>query len=153
MYASVRRGNKHTGEERNVDESDRAAHLELDDNSSRLAGPEYRIAAVRAAEQLALRRQRGALFGGDLFGEGTWDILLELMIAKFKGTRTSVKSVRSFSGVPATTALRCVEKLEARGLVHRRRYEAGKREWLDLDEGAYRKLATLLLTGSDGAIL
>lgn len=148
MEASVKRG---FSDESEIEGADR--HPGEGDSPRRLSGPELRTAAVHATEHLALRRQRGALFGKDLFGEGSWDILLELMIAKFKGTRMSVKNACSLSGVPTTTALRCIEKLEARGFVHRRPNASGKREWLDLDETTCQTLATLLLTGSDGAIL
>jgi hypothetical protein len=150
VEASVKRG---FSDEDAIDDSDRPLDRGGHGSSAQPSGPDFRTAAVRATEHLALRRQRGVLFGGDLFGEGSWDILLELMIAKFKGTRMSVKNACSLSGVPTTTALRCLDKLEARGFVHRRHHETGKREWLELEASTCHKLVTLLLTANEDMIL
>jgi hypothetical protein len=150
VEASVKRG---FSDEDEIDDSDQPLDRGGHGSSTQPSGPDFRTAAVRATEHLALRRQRGALFGSDLFGEASWDILLELLIAKFKGTRTSVKSACSLAGVPTTTALRCLEKLEARGLVHRRQHETGKREWLELEASTCHKLVTLLLTANEDMIL
>jgi hypothetical protein len=119
----------------------------------RSVGPDSHIAAIRAAEQLALRRRRSELFGRDLFGEGAWDIMLDLLVAKFKGRRTTVKNACIAACVPTTTALRCLERLEMRGLVHRRRHETGKRTWLELDDGAYLGMVELLTRGVANLVL
>jgi DNA-binding MarR family transcriptional regulator len=71
-----------------------------------------------AQRQLAARRQRDALFGEALFGEPGWDVLLELYCAGIQHTRSSLSKVGG-GGLPPTTVLRWIRKLEEEGLVHR----------------------------------
>jgi DNA-binding MarR family transcriptional regulator len=93
---------------------------------------------VRAVQ--AVRRQRAALFGGDLFSDPAWDILLELYALHLEQQRTSVSSVYKASTVPGSTALRWLAKLEHDGLVVRTEDPLDqRRSWIDLtDDGRER---------------
>ena len=65
------------------------------------------------------RRWRDRWFPGGLFGEPAWDMLLVL----FRGhdEQAELRQIDLFNevGVPHTTALRTIEKLEKAGLVER----------------------------------
>jgi DNA-binding MarR family transcriptional regulator len=78
-----------------------------------------RVALARAVYRA--RRSRAAIFGGDvdLFGEPSWDILLDLYIARRTHDAVPVTSACAAAAVPATTALRALVRLEQRGLVER----------------------------------
>ena len=72
---------------------------------------------VRAV--IAERRTREAIFGGELFADPAWDMLLELY-ASYLGRRSiSVSKLVAASVVPATTALRWIDKLDSDGLAVR----------------------------------
>jgi hypothetical protein len=107
---------------------------------------DHRSVRAHAVTTLRLRRAREALFGAGLFGDGAWDVLLTLLIAKVDQHRTTMKEACVAAAVPTTTALRCIGRLESQGAVHRRRYERGKRVWLELDNATFVRLA-LLMTG------
>ena len=68
---------------------------------------------------LRVRAQRRAVFGSSLFGEPSWDMLLELYDAHFKARRECVSSLCIASGVPSTTALRWIGHLEQEGWIAR----------------------------------
>lgn len=75
---------------------------------------------LRLARQLyAERRRRDRFFPGDLFGEPSWDILLDLFVAGREERRVPTTSACIGANVPPTTALRWLRILEARGLVER----------------------------------
>ena len=83
----------------------------------------------------ALRRE---LFDGDLFADPAWDMLLELYALTCEGGRISVSKLSFAAGVPATTALRWIDKLEAEGLVVR--FEDpldARRVWISLSDSGY----------------
>ncbi len=72
-------------------------------------------AALMAYEQ---RRSRAKhLQDEEIFGEPAWDILLDLYAHQAQNEQVSVKSACIGSGAPATTALRWLSVLEAKGLV------------------------------------
>ncbi len=75
----------------------------------------YRLAKSVAS----MRRERNKFFTADLFGEPAWDILLDLFIASADERPISVTSACLASGVPLTTALRCLDNLVRQGLVVR----------------------------------
>ncbi len=88
--------------------------------------PAFAHASVDQAAELALarhtyalRRRRHRFLSADLFGEPTWDILLDLFIAAHEGRRVPTTSACIGAHVPPTTALRWLRILEARGLVER----------------------------------
>ena len=82
---------------------------------------------------LRLRRRRESLFGLDLFGEPSWDMLLELYATELAGRRESVSGLCSVSGVPSSTALRWIKTLENDGWITRKADPVdGRRSFLSL---------------------
>ncbi len=77
------------------------------------------IALVTAQAMVANRQYRTRYFRPMLFGEASWDILLDLFIQKKESKLVSVSSVAVASGVPHATALRYISKLEQDGLLIR----------------------------------
>ncbi len=73
------------------------------------------------AKQLyeARRRRDAAASIKGLFGEPGWDILLDLYIARTARTALQVSSVCAGAGVPSTTILRWIARLEREGLIIR----------------------------------
>ncbi|WP_298171919.1 winged helix DNA-binding protein [Novosphingobium sp.] len=88
----------------------------LHESSARIT-PEALLAFAR--ETYAIRRRRDRHLPGDLFGEPTWDILLDLYVATREGRPVPTTSACIGANVPPTTALRWLRILEARGLVER----------------------------------
>ena len=82
---------------------------------------------------LRARRRRDSMFGGDLFGEPCWDLLLELYAAEIAQQKVSISSACLASAVAPTTALRWIGKLERDGWVCREPDPLdGRRYWLHL---------------------
>lgn len=75
--------------------------------------------AAIAREVYAVRRRRHKALPSDLFGEPTWDILLDLYIAAREDRRVPTTSACIGAHVPPTTALRWLRILETRGLIER----------------------------------
>ena len=77
-------------------------------------------ALVALAHELYVgRRKRERHLSSDLFGEPTWDILLDLYVAAREDRRVPTTSACIGAHVPPTTALRWLRILEAKGLVER----------------------------------
>lgn len=74
---------------------------------------------VAAREFYNARRRRHKHLPADLFGEPTWDILLDLYVAGRENRRVPTTSACIGAHVPPTTALRWLRILEARGMVER----------------------------------
>jgi DNA-binding MarR family transcriptional regulator len=66
-----------------------------------------------------LRRRRANAFPAKLFGDPTWDILLQLYAARLEAQRLSITRLTKLCGLPATTVLRRLGVLEEEGLVTR----------------------------------
>jgi hypothetical protein len=84
--------------------------------SLELPNPETVLIARR---YLASRRRRSEILTTDLFADPAWDMLIDLFAAWGEGRRVSVSSVCMASGVPKSTALRWIPKMELEGLVRR----------------------------------
>jgi DNA-binding MarR family transcriptional regulator len=82
---------------------------------------EGRFALVEKARAVyKTRRRRDAEFSGvDIFADPAWDMLLTLFIDGELGHDVSVSSACYAAHVPATTALRWVDRLAQRGLISR----------------------------------
>lgn len=65
------------------------------------------------------RRDRDRLFDSELFADPAWDILLELFSAQLAQTRVSTSELCKAAAVPATTALRWIDKLARLGWIDR----------------------------------
>lgn len=74
-------------------------------------------AAIQA--HLRMRERRDARFGGDLFGEPAWDMLLDLTLARIEGRKVLVKGAVIASRSPVGTAQRHLNNLERAGFVTR----------------------------------
>jgi hypothetical protein len=75
---------------------------------------------VEIAESLYRnRRDRARFFDDSLFGEPSWDILLDLFISSERGVQISISSACQAAAVPTSTALRCIKLLIEKGLVNR----------------------------------
>lgn len=88
--------------------------------------PVMTIDAVTAARHLTIarevyaeRRRRHRFLPADLFGEPTWDILIDLYVAYREDRRVPTTSSCIGAHVPPTTALRWLRILESRSLVER----------------------------------
>jgi len=86
-----------------------------DSGSARLNG--FTAELVNRIRHIRMRRNQ--LVGAALFRDPAWDMLLELYSAHHRSRPVSVKALCYSSGVPFTTALRQVARLEALGLVRR----------------------------------
>jgi hypothetical protein len=62
-------------------------------------------------EQLRREAKRREIGGGELFGDPSWAMLLDLLLAKNERRRISVSSACIASGAPMSTALRLVRRL------------------------------------------
>ena len=96
------------------------------------------------------RRRRESYFPPDLFGEPSWDMLLDLYAASAGGRDIGVTSLCLASNVPATTALRWVGILEERGLVEKRRAAHDARlHYVRLSKAAFRDMRKYLIEVDD----
>ncbi len=105
--------------------------------------PGASVAVVRRVIEARAARRR--FFDGDLFADPAWDILLELFALRCEQRRTSVSKLCIAATVPATTALRWIDKLQRDGLVER---EAdpfdGRRIWVALSDRAFDAMQAYL---------
>jgi DNA-binding transcriptional ArsR family regulator len=119
-----------------------------------------RLALTLAREFYAGRRRRARYLSTDLFGEPTWDILLDLYVSAREGRRVPTTSACIGAHVPPTTALRWLRILEMRGLVDREDDgRDGRRTFVRLTErgkavmeaflGAMADTLLLALTGAN----
>ena len=65
------------------------------------------------------RNLKANFFGGDLFADPAWDMLLELYACWLTQQRISISGTCAAAGVPPTTALRWIAVLEERNLATR----------------------------------
>ena len=80
-------------------------------------------------------------FGGQLYGEPGWDLLLDLYLRQKIGSRSSVTSACIGSRAPHTTALRYVATLCGAGWLERVVDDADRRRnWLSLTPEAEARL-------------
>lgn len=90
---------------------------------------------------LRARRGRNRFFNSQLFADPAWDMLLELYAAEVAQRRVSVTGLCIASGVPSTTALRCMDMLTQEGLIGRRRDPLdGRRKFVQLSAKAFEAM-------------
>ncbi len=92
------------------------------------------------------RRQRDAAAGlAGLFGEPAWDILLDVYIAQKSRREIQVSSVCIEAGVPSTTILRWLTRLELEGLIYRASDTVdGRRRYVRLTPSGEALMARML---------
>ncbi len=110
-------------------------HFDVDAENLRVAKLLYEV-----------RRRRDAASPiKSLFGEPGWDILLDLFIARKTRTALQVSSVCAGAGIPSTTILRWIARLEREGLIVRMAdQEDARRRYVSLTHKGL-KLTTGLL--------
>lgn len=80
-----------------------------------------------------------------LFGEPGWDILLDLYIAQRRRMEIQVSSVCLDAGVPSTTILRWIARLEKEGLIYRIADNAdARRRYVRLTEEGHQMMRRIL---------
>jgi len=95
------------------------------------------VTEAHVRTMLKLRRQRDSFFGGELFADPAWDMLLELYAAALGQFRVSISNLCIAAAVPATTALRWIKQLEEGGMIDRRADPTdGRRQFVMLSEQA-----------------
>jgi hypothetical protein len=95
------------------------------------------VLVARAESLYQERRRRDATLGGTnhLFGEPSWDILLDLFIAWGRARPVSVSSACIASSTPQSTALRYVGLLERVGFIRRSKDPRdGRRQYVELTD-------------------
>ncbi len=71
----------------------------------------------------------------DLFADPAFNILLTLYVSRSEGRDVSTSAACTASGVPTTTALRWINALARRGMVHKRSLASDRRfTYLELNE-------------------
>ena len=100
----------------------------------------------RLARTMYLERaRRAAFFPAGMFGEPSWDILLDLFVASRENELRSVKEVCIASHAADATALRHVDTLIEAGLVIRTRdTRDNRRKFLSLSPEGYRRMSRYL---------
>lgn len=95
---------------------------------------------ARARQMLFDRRRRIQLFGGGMFAETGWDVLLALYSQRF-GMRQTIAGLTELTGAAPTTVLRWVAFLEERNLIQRKGSPLDRRvALLELTDRARRLL-------------
>jgi DNA-binding transcriptional ArsR family regulator len=126
-----------------------ASFPHVSDDAAALARRQ-RLALTLAREFYAGRRRRARYLSVDLFGEPTWDILLDLYVALREGRRVPTTSACIGAHVPPTTALRWLRILEMRGLVEREEDgRDGRRTFVRLTERGCAVMEAFLGTMAD----
>ncbi len=77
------------------------------------------IAARDIRETIRARRLRDQFFGGGLFEDPAWDMLLDLFAAELERAQVSVSSLCIAASVAPTTALRWIARMTDAGLFER----------------------------------
>lgn len=73
--------------------------------------PEIARLSAYIRDLLRREKKRREIGGGELFGDPTWAMLLDLLLANIEERRVSVSSACIASGAPMSTALRLVRRL------------------------------------------
>lgn len=98
-----------------------------------------------ARRVLRVRQQRNAILGADSFRDPAWDMLLDLYVQETGSAGTMVSALCIASGVPQTTALRYIYRLEQLGLVRTTGHPTDQRRTMvSLDDSARPKIERLL---------
>lgn len=77
-----------------------------------------------------IRLRRNSVVGAPIFRDPAWDMLLELFSAHHQSRRLSTSSLCYASGVPLSTAVRQLDKLERHALIIRREDQFDNRQCL-----------------------
>lgn len=101
--------------------------------AERESGHERPVDAARIRAIIRARRLRDQYLGADLFADPAWDMLLDLMAARYEGQRVPVSSLCMAAAVPPTTALRWIKALSEQEIFVRiADPEDGRRIYIEL---------------------
>jgi len=131
-------------------EDERAVQSEGNSPDSNLTDREPTAEELSAFVQRLLKYQqnRARFFDPELFSGPSWDILLDLAAASFRGEPVAASSVCATTLVPFSTALRHVNSLVEAGLVKRWTDPLDKRrKMLELEPEAALMMKQYLETG------
>src|SRR5690606_12731517 len=131
-----------TVDDRAAKEPGRASHVPLPDS-------EFLRRIIRQ------RQLRSRYFGGELFADPAWDILLDLAAARAENAQVSVASLGIASGVPPTAALRWLGQMTEAGLLERVKDQSDRRRvFIALSDRAAQAMARYFEeVGADAAQL
>jgi len=102
---------------------------------------EQRASARVARAIIKARAARRRFFDEHLFADPAWDMLLELYALNCEGLRISVSKLSIAAGVPGTTALRWIDKLEEQTLIERTDDPLdGRRVWIRISEVGFETM-------------
>lgn len=105
-----------------------------------------------ARRVLRVRQQRNAILGADSFRDPAWDMLLDLYVQDASNTGTMISALCIASGVPQTTALRHIYRLEQSGMVHTTDHPTDQRRTMvSLSDNARPRIERLLDMMQDAA--
>lgn len=105
------------------------------------AGPISPDLADLAQRLLSERMRRARFFGPDMFAEAGWNIMLDLVLATYRGKRVTVSDASLASGAPHATANRWLQKMVDAGLVLRTADERdGRRIFVELSPDGLEKM-------------
>ena len=96
------------------------------------------------------RTARRTVFGSDLGCGPYWAIICDLALSRINNQKVSVTDACIASGVPTTTALRCIGLLETKGHIVRQRdrYD-GRRFFVSLTDSTVLKVEELIVLLQD----
>ncbi|WP_156029808.1 winged helix DNA-binding protein [Sphingomonas sp. URHD0057] len=153
-YAAVQRPEKTEQEIARLQEELRALKSKLEAERGAMW---VRSAHARPNVQriIEARRAREEIISRELFADPAWDILLALYRAELRQHSVSTSALCIASAVPATTALRWIDKLEHLGFLTREGDPLdGRRFWVALSPTASAKMESYFnaISVSGGAI-
>ena len=103
---------------------------------------------------LTARRRRADFFSPELFADPAWDMLLQLYALELKQQRISVSKLSISAAVPATTALRWINKLESDGLIRRDGDPMdARRYWISLTDAGSNAMRGYFDSASSRSVL
>jgi hypothetical protein len=112
-------------------------------------GEDRATARAWAERFYAERRRRDALFPDGLFGEPAWDLLLAMFVARDRNQAMILCKAYKAAGVTDTTGRRLLDRMEADGLITRRRApRSRKMRIVELTELAVERLTDYLAKGA-----
>lgn len=115
------------------------------EEAGEVASDQHLIKLVRTTIQF--RQRRKEYLNSELFSDPSWDILLELTLAKLQGEPVPVSSACAAADVPFTTAYRYVGNLVDRGMVRRWKDPLDQRRvLLELEDATLQAMSDFLLS-------
>jgi hypothetical protein len=90
------------------------------------------------------RRLRDRAMHTRLFGEPSWDILLDLFASESEGKSVSASSAAIAASVPVTSGLRCLKRLEEAGLIARKPGRYRRSVLVKLTEEGRERMTSIL---------